>query len=325
MDNRGIPSTLLPVLALVGVNGCLGEDGALFAEPPARPQIETPAQSMPVPAPSEQPPASTAGATPEQVFVGELEPAEPAAPPMVMPAAPAPGPSAQVEADPCALDDLLVCDDFDDEAVGTFPPGPGWLPELAGCGTHTIDASIPTVSGARALRADVGGYPECMLHADATGEADLHVRTRVLLGPSDGAADQYTTLLEFGASATADDPEIRIGVRPPDDSLCPDAPGLDVTGGGLTGGPRTTCTGVSIEPERWYCIESHLVRQGQTLELSVSIDGSVVYEDTLAGGGAWDGDELFVKLGRAAYGESGPRAIWHDDVAVGRLPIPCGP
>ena len=324
MENRGIPSALLPVLALVGVNGCLGDDGALFIEPPARPQTENPVSPAPAPAPSEQPPAAVSGAAPEQMFVGELEPATPVTP-MDMVAPPAPAPSVEAEADPCALEDLLVCDSFDAQVAGAFPAGPGWLPELAGCGTHTIDESIPTTSGTGALRADAGGYPECMLHADATGEVDLHVRTRVLLGPNDGAADQYTTLLEFGTSATADDPEIRIGVRPPDDSLCPDAPGLDVTGGGLAGGPRTTCTGVSIEPERWYCIESHLERQGQNLELSVSIDGSVVYEETLVGDGAWDRDALFVKLGRAAYGESGPRSIWHDDVAVSRLPIPCGP
>ena len=322
MESRGIPSALLPVLALVGLNGCLGEDGALFAEPPARPQMEAPVSPMPAAA-SAEPPGTPAGASPEQMFVGELEPAMPATPPMEMLAPPAP--AAEAEADPCALEGLLVCDGFEDQAVGAFPVGPGWLPELAGCGTHTIDESIVTASGTRALRADAGGYPECMLHANATGEVDLHVRTRVLLGPTDGAADQYTTLLEFGASATADDPEIRIGLRPPDDSLCPDAPGLDVTAGALVGGPRTTCTGVSIEPERWYCIESHLERQGQDLELSVSIDGSVVYEQTLTGGDAWDGDALFVKLGRAAYGENGPRSIWHDDVAVGRLPIPCGP
>jgi hypothetical protein len=323
MDNRGIPSALLPVLALVGVNGCLGEDGALFEEPPTRPQTEAPVS--PEAAPPSAQPAAPAGGSPEQMFVGELEPAMPAAPPMEMLVPPVPGAPAEADADPCEIGDVLVCDTFEEQAVGAFPTGPAWLPELAGCGTHTIDESIAAASGTHALRAGGGGYPECMLHADATGEADLHVRTRVLLGPSDGVADQYTTLLEFGTSATADDPEIRIGVRPPDDSLCPDAPGLDVTGGGLAGGPRTTCTGISIEPERWYCIESHLERQDRDLALSVSIDGSVVYEETLTGDAAWDGDALFVKLGRAAYGENGPRAIFHDDVAVGRLPIPCGP
>jgi hypothetical protein len=45
----------------------------------------------------------------------------------------------------------------------------------------------------------------------------------------------------------------------------------------------------------------------------------------LVGAAGWAGDELYLKLGRAAYGASGPGSLWHDDVAVSREPLPCLP
>ena len=243
----------------------------------------------------------------------EATPSEPAAPAnaeMTLPV------------DPCGLDGLILCDNFESSAEGDFPAADGWLPELAGCGSHNVDGAGPAFSGTRALRADDGGYPECMLHADSSGEAELFVRTRVYLGDGDAELGQYVSLLEFGARPDQDDPELRIGVRPVVDSIC-STPGLDVTGTGLSTGSRTDCTGFVLEPARWYCIEGHLTRSGASLNLTISVDGAEVTSRDFTGSGAWNGSDLFVKVGRAAYGVSGGGSVWHDDIAVSRQPTPC--
>jgi hypothetical protein len=227
--------------------------------------------------------------------------------------------------DPCALEDAIVCDTFEDLPADAFPQGAGWLPELAGCGSHTVDGQGPSTSGTSALRAGADGYPECMLHAELSGEADIYVRTRVFIEGSVDLLAEYLTLIEFGARAAQDDPELRIGVRPELDGVCPAAPGLDVTGSGLAMGTATACTGFALVPERWYCLEAHLVRAGPDSSLSVSIDGAPLVTRDFAGADAWATPDLYVKFGRASYGASGRGSVWHDDVAVGRQPIPCQP
>jgi hypothetical protein len=233
---------------------------------------------------------------------------------------PAPTPAA---VDPCpASGNFLLCDSFEASAAGSFPQSAGWLPELAGCGTHVVDAAGPSVSGMHALRADAGGYPECMLHAAVSGENDLYVRTHVLLGPGTEPG-QYLSLLEFGTRASQDDPELRIGIRAAGDGTCAAAPGLDVSGSGLSGGAKTACSGLTLEQQRWYCLEAHLVRNDRQLSVSVSVDGASAVDASFTGTNAWAAPDLFVKLGRADYGKSGPGSVWHDDVAISREPLPC--
>jgi hypothetical protein len=79
-----------------------------------------------------------------------------------------------------------------------------------------------------------------------------------------------------------------------------------------------------LEPERWYCIEGHLTRSDGNLSLTLSVDGEEIIARDFVGAPVWDGSDLFVKVGRAAYGASGSGTVWHDDVAVSRQPTPCG-
>lgn len=329
-------------LALLAT-GCLSSGEPLFTEDLALEPGPPPAQMPGVGAPGSagNPTSSVAvSPAPEQLFgagrdvtppvAGASDPVEPELAPGMGggdPAAPL---------DPCGLEGLILCDSFEADAEGVFPAtvpnsagapssaGEGWLPELAGCGSHRVDGAGPAFSGTRALRADDGGYPECMLHADSSGEAEVFVRTRVYLGDGDALIGQYLSLLEFGARPDQDDPELRIGVRPTSDSICA-APGLDVTGTGLSTGSRTDCTGFVLEPARWYCIEGHLTRSEGNLNLTLSVDGEEVIARDFVGASVWNGSDLFVKVGRAAYGASGSGSVWHDDVAVGRQPTPCGP
>jgi hypothetical protein len=115
-----------------------------------------------------------------------------------------------------------------------------------------------------------------------------------------------------------------VGLRPPGGSLCGASPGLDVSVSGLQGsGPNTACSGVQLEPERWYCLLAHVVRDGRRLDYELSLDGTPLLSTSeLRLGASWD-DELYLKLGRAAYGTNPAGSLWHDDVAVSRLPLPC--
>jgi hypothetical protein len=302
-----------------------GEQRPASAEMADLPSMPAPA-AQPAPLPSSPSPEELAGGNPIAAPVAS-EGSEGAPVPDEAAVSPEPPPETVAMAtDPCAIADSIVCETFEGMTEGVFPVGEGWLPELSSCGSHVIDGSGPSFSGTKALRGDDGGYPECMLHAPLSGERDVYVRTRLFL---DGEADlfsQYLSLLEFGSRAAQDDPELRIGLRQaPGSGACQEAPGIDVSGSGLSSGPGTSCTGFSLEPSRWYCLAAHLVRNDAILSLSVSIDGAELLVRDFAGTDEWFGEDLFLKVGRASYGASGLGSVWHDDVAVSRQPIPCVP
>jgi hypothetical protein len=308
--------------------GCVSTDDLFLEAPP--PPASVPTAVTPS-APNDDAQSAVPPAGPEQLLgAGRDEP-----PPsqvqdadagvVAADAAASAPPATEVATDPCALEDAIVCDTFEEMSADVFPEGAPWLPELAGCGSHTIDGAGPSTSGTNALRAGGGGYPECMLHAELSGEDDIYVRTRVFIEGTVDLLSEYLTLIEFGVFPAQDDPELRIGVRPELDSVCPGAPGLDVSGSGLAMGTATACTGFVLEAERWYCLEAHLVRAGVNSNLSVSIDGAPLAVRDFVGADPWAVPDLYVKLGRASYGASGSGSIWHDDVAIGRQPIPCQP
>jgi hypothetical protein len=326
-ENGRYGSALLLVLAL----GCGSNDEPLFgpiaAPEPRSDPIENSAQSAA--------PAFAVGAS-ESVPEQSAEPVAlvlPATPPaQATPVAPLPVPpneEAEVAAaappfDPCAGNGLLFCDSFEDVPSGTFPSAAPWLPELSGCGTHRVDSGL-SVSGQNALRALAGGYPECMLHADLNMEGELYIRSWVRLGAEPGLLDQYLSLLELGPRAAQDEPELRIGLRPAGGSLCANSPGLDVSVSGLSSGSATGCSGFALQPEQWYCLQAHVKRQGRRLDYELTVAGvSVLSASDVRLGNGWDDRQWYFKLGRASYGASAAGSVWHDDVAVGREPLPCG-
>jgi hypothetical protein len=319
-----------PIIAGGLALGCVSTDEPLFDEvavPELRPndRIEAPSAALPAEAPGadgtvpseEQPSQALVLAMPD---VAPAATSTPAAPPLAPP--PEPVPPFQ----PCAGTGLLLCDTFEDHASDTFPVGP-WLPELSSCGTHRVDGSGTSVSGAKSLRADAGGYPECMLHAELGSEAEVYLRSWVRLGPEPDLRAQYLSLLELGPRVAQDDPELRIGLRPAGmGGLCPALPGLDVSVSGLQSGSQTSCSGFALEPERWYCLQAHVKRESRRLDYELSVDGvSVLSASDVRLGNAWNDQSWYFKVGRAAYGQSPIGSVWHDDVAVGREPLPCGP
>jgi hypothetical protein len=316
-----------PALAAVlSMGACLPDEGPLFdelpsetevdravtepAEPPAPAPAATGATLAPASAPPASAPSTPSAAPPDDVGM---------APDAIEPAAASTVPSL------CSAEGVIACETFEEQSVGTFPSGTAWLPELSGCGTHRVDDTGPAASGIRALRAGDGGYPECMLHAAVGAEDEVFVRSSIFLGAAGDLVSRYVSLIELGVSADRDDPELRIGLRPAVGGPCDGNPGIDVTASGVVGGTSTECSGVPLEAERWHCLEVRLSRAGQRATVSLSLNGAAVLEREVVGGPSWAEPDLFVKLGRAAYGESGQGSLWHDDVVVSRGPIPCEP
>lgn len=320
------------VVSLLASIGCLSSDEPMFRSVAAPDRVEaSQASPDPIPTPTAvvvpAPEGGSQQSYSEQIL--ELRPLlEPDGGKAAAPDDPVAeaGAAAPAASDPCRSKGILFCDSFEDSTPGLFPDSGKWLPELSGCGSHTVDDSGVSHSGSSALRATAGGYPECMLHADLSGEADVYVRSWIRLGSEPALLGQYLSLLEFGSGQSQDEPELRVGLRPAKDSLCPLVPGLDLSVTGLLGGPDTACLGVRLLPERWYCAQAHLSRQAGRLSFSLSIDGvSAIEQEYAQLANGWSGSGLFFKLGRAAYGASSDGSVWHDDVAVSREPVPCDP
>jgi len=308
--------------------GCSSTDESLFRSvegPEEQTELLSPAASSALGGASNPPRAEQLPAT---LGLGPSMLADDGSEPTSSPdEATAPGDEAEVATapfDPCGAPGLLSCLTFEDAPSGAFPSGERWLAELPGCGTHVVDAAGGGPYGAKALRADGGGYPECMLHMDLQGEADVFVRSWLRVQPE--LLDQYVSLFEWGPEANQDEPEVRIGSRPTAGSLCPASPGLDVSVSGLASGSATDCTGFALEPERWYCVQAHVTRSGTDIGVSLSVDGEMLLERSYTSlNQPWNGSGVYFKLGRAAYGASSPGSLWHDDVAVGLELPPCGP
>lgn len=326
---RQITGSGVALLTLLAM-GCLSTEDSLFRA------VDAPEQVMDVSAtPGALPTLEAVDPTrvPEVLLPAAFAP--PAVPVTEAPAddveaevlAPGDSEAESVRLDACAAPGFLLCDTFEADLAGAFPADSQWQAELPGCGTHVVDESLGvSLSGSKALRIDSGGYPECMLHADLEGETDVFVRSWIRLGSEPGLLREYLSLLEWGPSPERDDPELRIGLRPGSGGLCPASPGLDVSVSGLDGGAATDCTGFTFEPERWYCVQAHLTRDARQLKISLAVDGESLLEQEYTGlDAAWKGSSLFFKLGRAAYGVSAEGAVFHDEVAVSREPVPCEP
>ncbi len=221
---------------------------------------------------------------------------------------------------PVSCDDALFCDGFEAAAAGAFPNNAPWIANA--CPSHVVDAAVAR-TGSQSLRGGAEMYPACMAHADLSGETEIYARSWIQLGASSTQSGHEVGLLEFGPT-NADNPEVRVGFRD-NDSVCVAAPGLEVTVDGIPGGERTTCSGVALEANRWYCLEVHFSRSAGRIAYSVQVDGQSVvpeteYTDPVA---AWTDGPLFMKLGRSSYGGNNVWPVWHDDVVVASQPVGC--
>jgi len=222
----------------------------------------------------------------------------------------------------CSGSGVFLCDDFEAATAGVFPNGPDWIPNQ--CTSHSVDGSVAH-TGTQSLRGGAEAYPACMARADISDQTDVYARSWIQLGDVSSNSGHEIGFLEFGPT-DADNPELRVGLRN-NDSVCIAAPGVEVTVDGVAGGERTTCSGVALEANRWYCLEVHFSRGPGRIAFSVQIDGASVvpnteYADAMP---AWSDGPLFLKLGRSSYGGNGVWPVWHDDVVLSTQPVGCAP
>ena len=219
----------------------------------------------------------------------------------------------------CADGTAFLCDGFEDATSGVFPDDGVWIANQ--CTSHTVDGTVAR-TGEQSLRAGAEMYPACMAHADISSQTDVHARSWIRLGASSTQSGHEVGLLEFGPT-NADNPEVRVGFRD-NDSVCVAAPGLEVTVDGVEGGERTSCSGVALDAERWYCLEVHFSRSPGRITFGVKVDGDTVVPETeYADATAWGDGPMFLKLGRSAYGGNQTWPVWHDDVVVSSQPVGC--
>jgi hypothetical protein len=214
----------------------------------------------------------------------------------------------------------IACDDFESATPGQFPDGPVW--ETNACTSHVVDDSVAH-AGSRSLRGGAEQYPACMAHVVLDGQTELYARSWIRLGAASTQSGHEIGFLEFGPTLQ-DNPEVRVGVRD-NDSVCAQAPGVEVTTDGITGGERTSCSGLALDADRWYCLEVFFARAPGSITFEVSIDGSVVVPETTYTGAVaqWTDGPLFMKLGRSSYGGNNVFPVWHDDVVVSASPVGC--
>ncbi len=224
-------------------------------------------------------------------------------------------------AGPCDAPGIFLCDDFEGATAGSFPVLAEWLDNP--CSSHVVDAATGYES-AQSLKA-VYQYNDCMVHADVTAHEDIYLRSFVKLGAPSSMSGHHIGLLEFGPKIQ-DDPELRIGIRDGGDACAGNA-GIDVTVGGLPIGEKTSCSGVSLEQDTWYCLEAHVERDlPSLLRFSLWLDGAEIVAETSYEpvNADWVSEIFYFKFGRSSYGGDVTFPVWHDDVALGTERIGCG-
>lgn len=235
----------------------------------------------------------------------------------------------------CGSADIL-CADFEDTPAGQKPSGTPWLTETcfdqgykktvqAGVG---IDGSQGFVTSGTSASAN-----SCALVYDLGTLSDFWVRAFVKIGGTNPDMQHEVTFLELAASATTDDPELRLGYR--GDNSCSNAgaayQGFELGATrGLNNGEDTGCTGSKTNngipvANEWYCLEVHVTQGSNQLMSDLYVNG--VNQDFLIHsspktevGGAFVAQ--YLKVGMQSYSGAFD-SLTIDDVSLSTTRIPC--
>jgi len=237
---------------------------------------------------------------------------------------------------PGCTDADLLCADFEDAVVGQKPAGTPWMAE--NCFdpgyTKTVESGVG-VSGSQGLVTSGASSSAntCALVYDLGAQTDFWLRAWIKIGGADPDLQHEVTFLELGASATVDDPELRIGYR--GDSSCSNS-GANYQGfelgatKGLNNGEDTGCTGSKVNlgmpvASEWYCLEVHVTQGGGQLMSDLFVDG--VNQDYLIHsspqtevGGAFQAQ--YLKVGMQSYSGTFD-SLTLDDISLSTTRIAC--
>ena len=240
--------------------------------------------------------------------------------------APAGASAGTANADPCGAPGLVLCDDFEQDALGAVPMGAPWAASNCFDSSHVLKVdSAQAKSGTHSLVSQGIPYADCQLHADLGTLTDFYVRANVYYAP--GAADQFeaheVSVFELVPAASTDDPSIRVGFR--GNTCLPEGVELNITGGM----EQTGCTGKTPAAGAWTCYELHVKAADTGISADLAIDGvdqsysnhgspqlQIVNPDLKS--------VRYLRLGARSYSGAYAPLIYVDDIAVGTQPIGCG-
>ena len=227
--------------------------------------------------------------------------------------------------DPCSASGLVLCDGFEQAALGAQPTNAPWLASNCFDMTHVlkVDAAVAH-GGQRSLVSQGIPYADCQLHADLGNLSNFYVRAWVYYAA--GAADQFeaheVSVFELVPAAGTDDPSIRVGFR--GNTCIPEGVEVNITGGM----EQTGCTGATPAAAKWTCYELHVQSSESGTTADLAIDGSVqsftnhgepqqhVTNPDLK-------SVRYLRLGDRSYSGDYAPLVYVDDVAVGTKPIGC--
>jgi hypothetical protein len=237
-------------------------------------------------------------------------------------------------AGPCGAAGLIVCDTFEDTAVGAGADATKWsavgdpnlAPRVADTRHH---------SGQRSLYfASTNNRGVFVAAAMGLPRPDKRFYTRAFLSfvqPMSALGGHVAFIV--AASQPENGVEVRLGASKNFGNgqamldlnfLGSGQEHTQFSNGDYTGGNGSSRPGVVFEAERWYCVET--LFDGAAHELRVWVDGAEVpglhVTDWGVGRTAWSPDYNVAKFGGQNYsGDLG--AVYYDDIAVGTAPIGC--
>ncbi|MEP7051070.1 MAG: hypothetical protein ABJB12_11995 [Pseudomonadota bacterium] len=229
-------------------------------------------------------------------------------------------------AGPCSAPGLVLCDDFEKDALGMLPMGMPWAASTCFDSSHVLKVdSAQAKSGTHSLVSQGIPYADCQLHADLGTLTDFYVRANVYYAA--GAADQFeaheVSAFELVPAASTDDPSIRVGFR--GNTCLPEGVEVNISGGM----EQTGCTGKTPLAGVWTCYELHVKASETGITADLSIDG---VDQSYSNHGSPQMQLVnpdlksvrYLRLGSRSYSGSYTPLIYVDDIAVGTQPIGCG-
>jgi hypothetical protein len=237
---------------------------------------------------------------------------------------------------PCGAPGIFACDDFEMTAVGAKPDTSKWSiagnagktpvvddKKKAHSGTHSLNFAMTDTQGV--FISPTMGFPP--------QDNSFYVRAWInLASPMKSNLGHYDFIV--GATAPENGTEVRLGAS---QNFGNQLEMLDLnrlggntsehsqfSNGDYTGGNGTTKPGVTLDADRWYCLEGFW--NGKAHEFQLWVDDVEVPGLHVTDWGdktmSWSPMYNVGKLGAQSF-SGNPGQLWYDDVAFGTSRIGC--
>jgi hypothetical protein len=228
----------------------------------------------------------------------------------------------------------LLCEDFEDVAVGSIPSGGPWVARDGSCSSGNFSMGVTgelSHLGNQALKVTNHSWAQCRLAGNFGTVDDFWVRAFIYWEESVDFADKEILALDLlpQSGLGKDDPAIRFGSRSKDPCIA--TPGPQITIIGLSGGEQTGCSSSEPPKGQWHCFEAHVTQSSAVsvktyindVGLSYQSSGKPVTE-TIDTPSAPAEKINHIRLGFFTHNSTGMGNVYLDDVAVSTTRLGCG-